>query len=248
MIARESSLRQSSFIRPRARVHAAVTAAPILIRRLARPRARIRRPAPNPILSWGDRDPVAIRRPPARRAPRRPPPPAPPTHPSPFASFRASRASRASFRASPRASSSVFDRVPFASRLAHSSPTHRNGSNPFTAPNCARAAVDFCVARARATTRGRATLESVCAIIVSSRCAVVDARARRRASSRVYFAPRLVVETRSSPSRRRDRRRRARRVIVRCVIQDGVLCTRAAGVSFARFRASRDVRLALYWI
>ena len=72
MIARESSLRQSSFIRPRARVHAAVTAAPILIRRLARPRARIRRPAPNPILSWGDRDPVAIRRPPARRAPRRP--------------------------------------------------------------------------------------------------------------------------------------------------------------------------------
>ena len=74
MIARESSLRQSSFIRPRARVHAAVTAAPILIRRLARPRARIRRPAPNPILSWGDRDPVAIRRPPARRAPRRPPP------------------------------------------------------------------------------------------------------------------------------------------------------------------------------
>ena len=244
MIARESSLRQSSFIRPRARVHAAVTAAPILIRRLARPRARIRRPAPNPILSWGDRDPVAIRRPPARRAPRRPPPPAPPTHPSPFASFRASRASRASFRASPRASSSVFDRVPFASRLAHSSPTHRNGSNPLTAPNCARAAVDFCVARARATTRGRATLESVCAIIVSSRCAVVDARARRRASSRVYFAPRLVVETRVSPSRRRDRRRRARRVIVRCVIQDGVSCARAAGLSFA----SRDVRLALYWI
>ena len=76
MIARESSLRQSSFIRPRARVHAAVTAAPILIRRLARPRARIRRPAPNPILSWGDRDPVALRRPPARRAPRRPPIPA----------------------------------------------------------------------------------------------------------------------------------------------------------------------------
>ena len=122
MIARESSLRQSSFIRPRARVHAAVTAAPILIRRLARPRARIRRPAPNPILSWGDRDPVAIRRPPARRAPRRPPhSPAPPTHPSPFASFRASRASRASHRASPRASSSALDRVPFASRVAHSS-------------------------------------------------------------------------------------------------------------------------------
>jgi hypothetical protein len=44
--------------------------------------------------------------------------------------------------------------------------------------------VDFCVARARATTRGRATLESVCAIIVSSRCAVVDVPrgvARRRA-------------------------------------------------------------------
>jgi hypothetical protein len=48
--------------------------------------------------------------------------------------------------------------------------------------------------------------------------------ARRRASSRVYFAPRLVVKTRVSPSRRRDRRRRLRRVIVRCVIQDGVSC------------------------
>lgn len=130
----------------------------------------------------------------ARRADPRYPP-APPTHPSPFASFRASRASRASFRASPRASSSVFDRVPFASRVAHSSPTHRNGSNPFTAPNCARAAVDFCVARARATTRGRATLESVCAIIVSSRCAVVDAsRASSRGVARLFRpTPRSLV-------------------------------------------------------
>ena len=196
MIARESSLRQSSFIRPRARVHAAVTAAPILIRRLARPRARIRRPAPNPILSWGVRDPVALRRPPARRAPRRPPIPARSTDAS-LAIRIVSRVPRVPrmFRASPRASSSVFDRVPFASRVAHSSPTHRNGSNPLTAPNCARAAVDFCVARARATTRGRATLESVCAIIVSSRCAVVDAsRASSRGVARLFRpTPRSLV-------------------------------------------------------
>ena len=207
MIARESSLRQSSFIRPRARVHAAVTAAPILIRRLARPRARIRRPAPNPILSWGDRDPVAIRRPPARRAPRRPPP---------ARSTDASLAIRIASRVPrvPRIASRVASRVvirprsrPVRVARRPFTPTHRIGSNPFTAPNCARAAVDFCVARARATTRGRATLESVCAIIVSSRCAVVDALC---ASSRVvycvYFAPRLVVETRSSPSICRDRK------------------------------------------
>ena len=246
MIARESSLRQSSFIRPRARVHAAVTAAPILIRRLARPRARIRRPAPNPILSWGDRDPVALRRPPARRAPRRPPIPARSTDAS-LAIRIVSRVPRV-----PRIVSRVASRVVIRLRsrpvrvarrpfIPHApqriEPLHR-------AELRARRGGFLRRARARDDARSRDVGERLRDHRLVAVCRRRRVVARRRASSRVYVAPRLVVETRVSPSRRRDRRRRLRRVIVRCVIRDGI----SWALSFARFRASRDVRLALYWI
>ena len=223
MIARESSLRQSSFIRPRARVHAAVTAAPILIRRLARPRARIRRPAPNPILSWGDRDPVAIRRPPARRAPRRPPPAR-----STDASlairtprFARSRASRASSRVASR----VVHPSSIASRSRRASPNHPPRTATDRTPSRRRTARAprwiFASRAARATTRGRATLESVCAIIVPRRgvpSSTPRARRARRDFSRRSIsrhAPRSrdafePIETSRSSS--------PLRVIVRCVI------------------------------
>ena len=209
MIARESSLRQSSFIRPRARVHAAVTAAPILIRRLARPRARIRRPAPNPILSWGDRDPVAIRRPPARRAPRRPPIPARSTDAS-LAIRIASRVPRV-----PRIASRVASRVVIRLR---SRPV-RVARRPFIphAPQRieplhgaelrARRGGFLRRARARDDARSRDVGERLRDHRLVAVCRRLP-RARRRAfiCAFIYFAPRLVVETRSSPSICRDRK------------------------------------------
>ena len=137
-----------------------------------------------------------------------------------------------------------------ASRSRRASPIHppRTATDRTPSPRrTARAPRWIFASRARARRRAVARRWRAFARSSSRRGVPSSTRAgRRRASSRVYLAPRLVVETRVSPSRRRDRRRRLRRVIVRCVIRDGFSC--AAGLSFARFRASRDVRLALYWI
>jgi len=208
-----TSRRQSSFIRLRARVHADADAAPILILRPA----RVRRPAPNPILSRGGsryRRPRVAR---PRVARRSDPPPARPRDAS---RVHAPPARARARRARSRASRARLHRVPIASRSRLASrqsfATHRNGSNPLTAPNCARAAVDFCARAARACTRGRATLESVCAIIIpSSRCGVDAARASRAVAifrAARFAAPRLVLDDRRTPSRRRGAASRHRSV------------------------------------